>query len=317
MASSMGGAVGKDLYEQVIDTLNSIFGSHPGYRPVHAKGIMSEGNFRATTDARSLTRAAHMQGDRIPVQVRFSDFSGVPVVRDGDPTASPRGMAIRFQLQGDSTTDIVAHSYNGFPARDAAEFLSFLRTLASSGSGASTPTALDTFLAGHPAARLFAESPKPAPQSLATESYYAVDTFQFINREEVARFGRYRILPLAGEQHLDANEAAKRPDDYLFSELAERIGRNPVEFRLVVQLAADSDPIDDPTRPWLNDRQQMELGTLTIAKRMAESDSVQRTISFDPARLPDGIEPGDPLIEVRSVIYAVAARRRLPLTSGT
>lgn len=313
MAGSMtGGAIGKDLYEQVIDALNSIFGSHPGYRPVHAKGVICEGEFRPTTDARALTRAPHLQGEPVPVQVRFSNFSGIPTVRDGDPTASPRGMAIQFQLKDDSTTDIVAHSYNGFPTLDAPEFLSFLRALASSGAGAAKPTALDKFLANHPAARRFAEAPKPAPRSFATESYYAVDAFRFINRVGQHRFGRYRIVPIASEEHLDAKEAAKLPDDYLLTELASRFSGKPIEFRLAVQLAADNDPVDDPTRPWPDQREQTELGTLTITKRMADSDAVQRTISFDPARLPDGIEPGDPLIEVRSAIYAVAVRRRMP-----
>jgi len=273
---------------------------------------MCEGDVRATADARALTRAPHLQGEPVPVQVRFSNFSGIPTVRDGDPTAGPRGMAIRFQLNDGSTTDIVAHSYDGFPARDAPEFLSFLRALPSSGTGAAKPTALDNFLANHPAARHFAEAPKPAPRSFATESYYAVDAFRFINTVGQHRFGRYRILPIAGEEHLDAKDAAKLPDDYLFAELASRFIAKPIEFRLVVQLAADNDPVDDPTRPWPDQREQTELGTLTITKRMADSDAVQRTISFDPARLPDGIEPGDPLIEVRSAIYAVAVRRRMP-----
>jgi len=264
-----------------------------------------------TTDAALLSRAPHMQGNRVPVYVRFSDFSGVPVVRDGDPSASPRGMAVRFHLKDGSTTDIVAHSYKGFPARDAAEFLSFLRALASSGPEAPRPTALDTFLANHPAARLFAEAPKPAPRSFASEAYYAVDAFRFISREGRNRFGRYHILPAAGEQHLDANETATLPDNYLFYELVARLASKPIEFRLVVQLAADHDPVGDPTRPWPDDRQQTELETLTIIKGMADSDDVQRTIPFDPARLPDGIEPGDPLITVRSAIYAVAAKRRL------
>lgn len=310
--STAGGATGKDLYEQVIYALNSIFGSHSGYRPVHAKGAMCEGHFQASKDAPSITRAPHMQNGQVPIQVRFSDFSGVPSVPDGDLTASPRGMAVRFQLKDGLTTDLVAHSYNGFPARDAAEFLSFLRALASSGAGATKPTALDTFLANHPAARLFAEAPKPAPQSFATESYYAVDAFRFVNRDGRHRFGRYRISPIAGEQHLDPKEAAKLPENYLFTELASRLSTKPIEFRLIVQLAADHDPIDDPTRPWPNDRQQIELGTLTITTRTADSETVQRAISFDPARLPDGIEPGDPLIKVRSAIYAISARRRLP-----
>jgi catalase len=312
MASSMaGGAIGKDVYEEAIDTLNAIFGSHPGYRPVHAKGIMCEGAFRANADARSLTRAPHMQGGEIPVQVRFSDFSGVPVVRDGDPTASPRGMAIRFHLKDGSDTDIVAQSYNGFPARDAEEFLLFLRALASSGPDAPKPTPFDNFLSVHPAAKRFAEAPKPAPQSFATESYYAVDAFRFTNHAERSRFGRYRILPVAGNKHLDAGEAAQRPGNYLFSELAERLAQKPVKFHLVVQVASGDDPIEDPTQQWPEDRQHIELGTLVLTNPLADSEAVQRTISFDPARLPDGIEPGDPLIKVRSAIYAVAARRRL------
>lgn len=312
MASSTAGAVEKNLYEQVIDALNSIFGSHPGYRPVHAKGVIYEGTFQATQNARSLTRAPHMQGQRVPVNVRFSNFSGVPTVRDGDATASPHGMAIRFQLESNASTDIVAHSYNGFPARDAKEFLAFLRALASNGPDAANPTPLEAFLSDHPAAKLFAEAPKPAPQSFATLPYYAVDAFRFTNREGRSRFGRYRVLPLAGEQYLDDSEAAKRPDNYLFDEFAERLTRHPAEFRLIVQLASDGDLIEDPTRSWPEEREQIELGMLGISKPLANSERVQRTIAFDPARLPDGIEPGDPLIEVRSAIYALSQRRRQP-----
>ena len=35
----------KDLPEQIVDTMNAIFGKHPGYRAVHAKGIVCEGEF--------------------------------------------------------------------------------------------------------------------------------------------------------------------------------------------------------------------------------------------------------------------------------
>jgi len=310
MASSTVGVVEKNLYEQVIDTLNAIFGSHPGYRPVHAKGIIYEGTFRAIEQARSLTRASHMQGQSVPIKVRFSNFSGVPVARDSDPMASPHGMAIRFQLEGNASTDIVAQSYNGFPARDAEEFLAFLRALASSGPDAPKPTPLETFLSDHPAAKHFVEAPKPAPQSFATTSYYAVDSFRFFNREGRSQFGRYVVVPFAGERHLDDSEAAKRADNYLFDELAERLNRHPAEFRLVVQLAADGDPIEDPTRSWPEERPEMELGVLAVTKPLANSEAVQRTIAFDPASLPDGIEPGDSLIEVRSAIYALALQRR-------
>lgn len=312
MASSAAGAAEKNLYEQVINTLNAIFGSHPGHRPVHAKGVICEGTFRATEQARSLTRAPHMQGQPVPVIVRFSNFSGVPTGRDSDPMASPHGMAIRFQLHGDASTDIVAQSYDGFPARDVPEFLAFLRAVASSGPDAPKPTPLESFLSTHPAAKRFVEAPKPAPRSFATASYYAVDSFRFINRERRSQFGRYLVVPFAGEQHLDESEAANLADNYLFDELAERLNRHPAEFRVVVQLAAEGDPIEDVTRSWPEERPEMELGVLAVTKPLANSDAVQRTMAFDPASLPDGIEPGDPLIEARSAIYALSLRRRQP-----
>ncbi len=312
MASPTPGAAEKNLYEQVIDALNSIFGSHPGFRPVHAKGVLYEGTFQATKQARSLTRAPHMQGQPVRVHVRFSNFSGGPAVRDSDPMASPHGMAIRFQLEGNANTDIVAHSYNGFPARDAVEFLAFLRALASSGPEVPKPMPIESFLSQHPAAKRFAEAPKRAPQSFATIPYYAVDAFRLINHEGHSRAVRYRVLPSAGERYLDESEAAKSSDNYLFDDLAERLKRQPVEFRVDVQVAADDDPIDDPTQQWPEDREQVELGRLTVSRPLADSEALQRTIVFDPARLPDGIEPGDPLIEVRSAVYALSLGRRQP-----
>lgn len=73
-SSGAGGAAEKNLYEQVIHVLNEIFGSHPGYRPVHAKGIICEGTFNASAEARALTRAPHMQGSQVP----SSGCAGVP-----------------------------------------------------------------------------------------------------------------------------------------------------------------------------------------------------------------------------------------------
>jgi len=246
------------------------------------------------------------------VTVRFSDFGGVPSVPDGDPTASPRGMAIRFHLSSGASTDLIAQSYRGFPARTPEEFLSFLRALASSGAGAPTPTTLDNFLATHPQAKLFAMAPKPIPASFATESFYAVDAFRFTNREGESRYGRYRIIPDGGTKHLDAVEAARRPANFLFDELADRLSRGPAKFYIAVQLAEEGDAIEDPSLPWPDERPEVEFGVLTVTSRMAGSAAIERTLDFDPSRLVDGIElSGDPILLVRSAIYAIARRRRL------
>lgn len=171
----------QQTYIKIVDAMNQLFGVHSGYRPVHAKGIVCEGTLYPAPTAASLTRAPHFQRDPVKATVRFSDFAGVPQIPDTDPNASPRGMAIKFHLPGSAVTDIVAHSFNGFPVPNAEEFLGFIRALIASGPDAPKPTPIEQFLATRPQALRFATTPKPTPASFATESYYGVDAFRLIN----------------------------------------------------------------------------------------------------------------------------------------
>jgi catalase len=41
----------------------------------------------------------------------------------------------------------------------------------------------------------------------------------------VSRYGRYTIVPEAGEEHLDAETAAAKGPDYLFNKLNERLAK--------------------------------------------------------------------------------------------
>ncbi len=122
-----------DVAAQALEAFDKLNGSQPGFRPAHAKGILLAGTFTPSPDAASLTRAPHIQRDTqrgsTPVTVRFSDFAGIPSVPDNDPNASPRGIAIRFNLAEHVHTDIIAHSVNGFPVRTAEEFVEFLRAI--------------------------------------------------------------------------------------------------------------------------------------------------------------------------------------------
>ena len=298
-------------YEQLIDTLQVLFGKHPGFRPVHAKGVLCEGNFIPAKGASTLCRSPHFRGSVVPVTVRFSDFTGIPAIPDNDPNASPRGMAIRFHLSNGAFMDIVAHSYNGFPVGTAEEFLEFLRALAASGPDSPKPNPVEEFLSSHPRAKEFAETPKRAPESFATESYYSVDALRFTNSKRKSRYGRFRIVPVAGVKYLDAAVAATRPPNYLFDELKDRSKRGPIQFRLMVQLAAEEDPIIDASQPWPDNRPQLELGILSVTDFVVDNDSAQRRMVFDPAHMVDGIEASDdPLIRARSELYAISFQRR-------
>src|SRR5438552_13198759 len=81
---------------QLVETMRMLAGSHPGFRPVHAKGLVCAGTFRASPDARRVSRAGHLQGAAVPAVVRFANASGNAEVHDGQPGV--RSLAVTFQL---------------------------------------------------------------------------------------------------------------------------------------------------------------------------------------------------------------------------
>jgi catalase len=294
----------------VLDTLSG--GVHPGFRPVHAKGTMYGGTFVPVPGAADLTRAAHAARPSTPIIVRFSISSGIPTVPDSDPNeSSPQAMAVRFHLADHVHTDIIAHSYNGFPARTGEEVLAFFRAIAASGPGAPAPPPIAAFLETHPAAKAFVETAKPIPASFARQAYFAITAFAFTNAAGVRRFGRFRIHPEAGTQFLSPEQAAGKTRDFLAAEMSERLAREPVRFRVLVQLAQKEDDVTDATAVWPETRELVEFGTLTVTERVDELAPERRKIIFDPVPRVDGIDSsGDPLIEVRSEIYLLSGRRR-------
>ena len=112
------------LAEQLLATLDSLFGVHPGFRPAHAKGLMCSGTFTPSPEAARLTRAPHAARPSTSVTVRYSDSPGLPTAPDNDPQRlrDPRGFAVRFDLADHVHTDIVAHSFNGFPVHTGEQF---------------------------------------------------------------------------------------------------------------------------------------------------------------------------------------------------
>ena len=287
-------------------------GVHPGFRPAHAKGVLLTGAFTPSKEAISLTRAPHIQRASTPVTLRLSDFAGVPTVPDNDPqNASPRGFALRFHLDEHVHTDIVAHSVDTFPSRTTEGFLDFLNALIATDPAGPHPNAIEQFLGTHPAALAFVQAPKPIPTSFGKESFFAVSAFKFTNSSGVSQYGRYRILPVAGNEYLDDAAAAAKTPNFLFDELKDRVAKGPVKYRIVVQLAKDGDTLDDATVRWPEDRPQLTLGEISLTAIAPDNPTEQQRLIFDPIPRVDGIEASaDPLFEPRANIYLMSGRRR-------
>ena len=299
------------LPAQLVDALNGVFGKQTDNRAVHAKGVVLEGKFTPSAEAASLSKAPHLQpGATVPITVRFSDFAGVPAITYTDPNASPRGMAVKFKLPDGSNSDLVMHSYNGFPTATADEFRDLLIALAASGKDAPKPTPLETFFESHPIAKTFLTSEKPAPVSFATLPYYAVNSFKFTNAKGDSTLVRYRMLPEGDAAYLTKEQLAAAGPNYLMEEIQKRVADGPVRMKLQAQIAEPGDKIGDPSIAWPDSRKIVELGVVEIDKVNPDSDAAQRALLFLENAVPAGIEPADPMIDIRSQAYAVSFARR-------
>lgn len=299
------------LGNDLLETFDKIFGQHPGFRPAHAKGVLLTGTFTPSREAASLTRAQHLTRASTPVTARFSNSTGIPLIPDNDPNSNPKGLAIRFHLADHVHTDIISHSIDGFPTRTGQEFLEFLRAVAVSSASQSSPSPVEVFLSSHPAALSFVHTPKPSPSSFAREAFFGVTAFRFINQHGAERYGRYRIFPQAGIEHLDDTAVKTKDADYLFDELKQQLAAGSIRFDIHVQIAGKNDIVDDATMHWPADRQVIPFGTVSLTAEAPEQAEEQRHIIFDPIPRVDGIEPSaDPLLELRAALYLLSGRRR-------
>ena len=293
------------IHEQLVAAFDKIFkGPYAGARAIHAKGIVCTGTFSPSPDAAWFSAAPHLRRELVsPVFVRFSAFSGVPYQSDNGPGANPVGMAIKFLLPDDVDTDILAHAYDGFPVGTPEDFLTYLDVMSNENK-----VEREAFLDQHPAARRFVNDPKPTPASYGTAAYFGVHAFRFTNSAAISHFGRYRIRPLAEEQYLRGGELAKIGPEYLHDELVQRIKKGPIQFRLSVQVAEQTDNVTDGSVSWPSRRTEVTLGTLSLTGIDEKRDS---QIFFSPMNLVPGIAASaDPLLLARTRAYYTSFQRR-------
>lgn len=294
---------------QLVDALHSAFGVHHA-RAVHAKGVLLEGTFTPAPEAKAFSQVALFTGPSVPLTLRFSDFTGIPDIPDTVGGANPRGLAIKFRSADGKTMDIVAHSFNGFPTSNSDEFAQLLRAIGKSGADAPKPTPLDQFLAGHPVAKTFLTTQKPAPVSWATLSYFGVNSFKFSNTRGQSDFVRYRFVPVNGEQFLSADALKSMGPNYLRDEIETRVAKGPIVYEWFAQVAAQGDVIADPSIAWPESRRLIKLGTIKIERMVTDQAAADKATMFLPSNVPAGIEPADPMLTLRSAAYPISFGER-------
>jgi catalase len=295
------------LAEQVVDAINDISGRHDGHRAAHAKGTLLRGTFTPTNAG--LTTAAHMQSEPVPVTARFSNGGGDPAIPDY--AKEGRGLAVKFYLPDGSKTDVVCLSVPCFFARTPEDFLEFTRARKPDPeTGKPDFAKIGAWLEQHPEAGPAIQAAVTAdpPESYATVVYNSIHSFRWTGNDGTERWVRYRFEPEEGERTLSQEEAKARGRDYLQEDV---LARDSTALRMVVIVAAEDDPVDDPTVAWPEDRERVEVGRLELTGPETEREQGGDILVFDPTRVTDGIElSDDQVLRFRPRAYSASVTRR-------
>jgi catalase len=296
--------------QRIVSALQDNGGVHPGYRRNHAKGICVAGYFEGSGAASAYSTASVFGNVRTPVVGRFAIPGGNPYAPDG--STAIRSLALRFDLPHGQQWRTGMNNIPVFVVATPEAFYQLtVATRPDPATGKPDPARAGAFFASHPEAAAFlawAKSHKPSA-SFATDSYDALDAFYLVDAHGQQHAARWRVVPEASDE---VGAAPKSDDnDFLSQDLQQRLAAAPQRWRLLVTLAAPSDPTNDATKAWPVDRTTIDAGTLVIESEQPQDSGPCRDINYDPTVLPEGIRiSDDPLLPARSAAYADSYLRR-------
>jgi catalase len=297
---------------RMIDAFEQANGQHPGFRRNHAKGICIAGSFESNGQGARLSKARVFQAGSVPVIGRFALAGGQPFQTDAPKTV--RSMALSFRPPGGEEWRTGMNDIPVFVVKDPQGFYEqILAGAPDPATGKPDPAKNKAFLDAHPetARALALIAAAPTSSGFIDASYNSLNAFRFINEAGVStpvRWSMRAVEPFAPET---SDQAANADKNYLFDAAIDRLARGPAQWRLVVTVGRPGDPTNDATVPWPDDREQVDVGTLSIDHIEAEAAGNCRDINFDPLVLPSGIEPSDdPLLSARSAAYSQSFTRR-------
>jgi catalase len=293
----------------LVDALNGVFGKHAGDRAAHAKGFCMTGTFTPSADAPKLSKAPHF-AKQVPIRARFSLGGGDPKAPD-NAQDNVRGLAVKFDLGGGASTDIVTISAPMFFAQTPELFVGLLQAV-----GSGDKDKIQAFFAAHPeSARQNAWlMSHPVPASYATVGYFGVHAFTFTNAAGEQTLVKYKLVPESGDVGLTPDEAKAKGTDFYEAEFKDRIAKGPVVFDLKAIMGKQGDQTKDPTLRWDDEdnRPTTDLGKISIEAIVPEETCDAGT--FLPGNVVDGIAgpSDDPIFAARSPAYIVSFTRRKP-----
>jgi catalase len=294
------------------DGFQEVGGLHPGFRRNHAKGVGALGFFESNGNGVRLSKAAVFREGRVLVIGRFS--IGGPVPDAADKPDSVRGLGLQFSPPGAEVWRTAMINLPVFPfATPQAFYEQMIASKPDPATGKPDPVKMKEFLDRHPetvAATKIIKS-QPPSSGFDNSTFHSLNAFRFTNAAGDSIPVRWILTP---EQPFEPARTARDDKNYLFDGLIAAMHGPParsLRWHLVVIIGKPGDPTNNASLVWPKDREQVDVGTLTLDELKSDDDSPATYINFDPLVLPDGIAPSDdPLLSARSAVYSQSYTRR-------
>jgi catalase len=296
---------------RLTDGLEHADGVHPGFRRNHAKGLGVSGFFESNGNGVRLSKAVVFRPGRLPVIGRFSLSGGQPDAADMPGTV--RGLALEFSLPDGELWRTAMINLPVFPVSTPEAF--YERLIASTPdpkTGKPDPAQMKSFLARHPEAEQAMKVIMGRAISLGfgNSTFHSLNAFRLMNAAGDSIPVRWLMTP---EQPFEAagGPAAAQDKNYLFNALVAQIRHQRLRWHLIAIIGQPGDPTNDATIAWPEERERVDVGTLTLDRVESDETRVATNINFDPLVLPAGIAPSDdPLLSARSAVYSQSFTRR-------
>jgi catalase len=294
-----------------VDALEHVDGVHPGFRRNHAKGVCVSGFFDGNTNGVRFSKAAIFQSKHVPVIGRFSLSGGNPFAADS--AATVRGFGLQYSLPNGEEWRTAMVNLPVFPVSTPAAFYEQIAaSIPDPATGKPDPEKMKSFLGRHPdAVRASAVlKTRQISSGFANSTFHSLNAFRLVDSNGNSTPVRWVLNPV---QPFEAVRPASSNQgrNFLFDGLIAQINRQPLQWHLIAIIGQPGDTTTDPSTAWPAEREQVDVGTLTLDRVESEETSVAREINFDPLVLLPGIEPSDdPFLSARSAIYSQSFTRR-------
>ena len=299
-------------------------------RVVHARGYSAHGEFEAYQSMKHVTKAGFLSeaGKKTPVTVRFSTVQGPK--GSYDTVRDLRCKGVKFYTE-EGNYDLTTIAMPVLIVQDPMKFPDVIHAYQSKQdddipTGTGAHDRFWDYVAANPESLhmvTWVMSPRGILRSYRMMESWSINTYLFVNDQNVATFVRFVWKPVLGVHSLLQDEAIKLggiDPDYHRKDLRRAIdaGLYP-EYELGVQLIPMEDEfkydfdILDPAKFWPEELIPVQkIGKLTLNRNIENYHTESEMVAFNPANVVPGIDfSNDPVLQGRLFAYRDTQHHRL------